>query len=480
MPQRSDSAIAGRNGTEIEIPRQMRLTSTIQGLLSRALRWAQVDRAIGFAVLGNVVSLILGPLIALLIAIRFSPELQGYYYTFGSLTTVQFAIELGLGQAIIQFASHEWSKLRFDSEGRVVGDPDALSRLLSLSRMSLAWYGGAAVLVVVILIPIGIVFFSRAPSNEIQWLWPWVVLCLGLGANLLLMPIFYLVQGCNQVSQFWFYRMVQQVVYGCSRCLAVLGGAGLWTGGIAGAVGLIWSIMFLKQRYPKFVTSIMSPPMGPRIEWRSTVWPVQWRIGVSWLSTSVTASLFASILFQAQGPVAAGQMGMTATLAVVLLAVSSNWVTTQAPSFGILIARGQFAELDRRFSRAALASFIVACAGAGGIWIFVGLLTLVENPLAYRMLPLLPTGLFLASVVFSSVTANISVYLRAHRREPLAGLYLTTGAVTVVACLFVAGPFGATGMALSYLAVVVFIQTPAAAIIAWRRRSSWHRELIVQ
>src|SRR5262245_41412245 len=91
-----------------------------------------IDRAAVFSVLTNTASLVLGPVTALLVATHFAPELQGFYYTFGSLTALQFLIELGLGQAIIQFASHEWAKLRIDGNGRITGDPHSLSRLISL------------------------------------------------------------------------------------------------------------------------------------------------------------------------------------------------------------------------------------------------------------------------------------------------------------------------------------------------------------
>jgi hypothetical protein len=97
-------------------------------MLLGMLQIAAVDQAVAFAVLGNIAALILGPITALLIATRFSPELQGYYYTFGSLLTLQVLLDVGFGQAVIQFASHEWSRLTLDHEGRIGGDADSLSR----------------------------------------------------------------------------------------------------------------------------------------------------------------------------------------------------------------------------------------------------------------------------------------------------------------------------------------------------------------
>ena len=72
----------------------------------------------------------------LVIASYFSPELQGYYYTFNSVLTLQVFVTLGLSAVIVQFAAHEWSKLDLGKRGEIVGDSVALSRLMSLGQIS--------------------------------------------------------------------------------------------------------------------------------------------------------------------------------------------------------------------------------------------------------------------------------------------------------------------------------------------------------
>ena len=96
---------------------------------ARFLRWAGVDRPIALSISARMWGLISGPVTMLLIAARFSKEVQGYYFTFSSLLALQVFLELGLGQVIVQFASHEWSHLGLDSTGRIAGSPAAMSRL---------------------------------------------------------------------------------------------------------------------------------------------------------------------------------------------------------------------------------------------------------------------------------------------------------------------------------------------------------------
>ena len=442
----------------------------------RFLRAIGIDRAVGYAVLGNVTSLLLGPVTALLIAWRFSPELQGFHYTFGSLISLQFLFDMGLGQALIQFASHEWSKLSLNEAGDIAGEEGARSRLLSLGRISFRWYLGAAALLLLALTPSGYHFFSQSPGG-IEWTWPWLALCAGVVMNFVLIPVFSFLQGCNQVSQFWFYRWIQQIVNGLVMCSAIFFGAGLWTLPLATAAGLLWSGVFLGRRYRGFMSSFLLPSLGPRIQWRSEVWPVQWRIAISWVGAYFTTSLFAPILFRFSGPVAAGRMGLTATLAMVLLAVSSNWVVTRGPYFGVLIARGSFKELDRLFWRSLLASLVIVALGASVVTLGVYFLSYFRHPLSDRILPPLATFFLLLGTVFNSATIGLAVYLRAHKREPLAGTYLVTGILILAFALFLAGPFGAEGVTFGYLAGVACIQFPWAIRIFRRCRREWRGPL---
>lgn len=437
------------------------------------LRKTETDRPVVFSVLGNITSTVLGLVTALLIVTVFSPQLQGYYYTFGSLSSLQYLVELGFGQAVIQFVSHEWVHLSLDTQQRIVGAPDSLSRLVSLGRLAFRWYAGAALAVWIVLCPLGYLFFYRSAQGQIDWMWPWLIFCVGLGLNLFLTPAFVLLQGCNQVAQYWYYWFVQQIVYGSAMWVGILLGAGLWIWPLAISCMVVWSIIFLR-RYRRFLMSFLITPSGHRVLWRSQIWPIQWRIALSWFSSGFTNQLFTPILFRAFGPVLAGQMGMTNSLTNILVAISSNWVVTKGPRFGSLIAQRRFQELDNLFLRSFLVvlfvSFLGAAVGLGAVLV----LNLAHLPLSLRILPPLPIAFFLACAVFSSVLISLSIYLRAFKQEPLVGIFLMGSlAVAILAILF-GSRYGALGIGVSYFAVLLGFELPISVIIFWHRRASWH------
>jgi len=85
-------------------------------------------------------------------------------------------VELGLGQVILQFASHEWAHLSLDERGNLVGNHDALSRLVSLGAIAFRWYMVGSLLVMLVLGFGGYFFFFHAHQSDIAWVLPWFAL----------------------------------------------------------------------------------------------------------------------------------------------------------------------------------------------------------------------------------------------------------------------------------------------------------------
>ncbi|MBT9141312.1 MAG: hypothetical protein DDT30_01901 [Dehalococcoidia bacterium] len=446
----------------------------LNNALRQLLRRTEVDRAVLFGILTRIWGIAAGPVTAILIATKFSPELQGYYFTFASLLALQVFVELGLGTVIIQFASHEWSKLGINNAGQIVGDGIALSRLVSLAGIASKWYLAGSVIITLGLGIGGYFFFSQGPDSTVNWVAPWLMLCLLTGITICLVPIWSLLEGCNQVANVYTYRFIQGLCMSLSVWLAILLGADLWTASVSSVVGLLCAGILLGRRYWKFLkTLLFSRQIGPRIGWRLEILPMQWRIALSWLSGYFIFSLFTPILFHYHGPVIAGQMGMTWSLVMAVSGVSSAWVAPKAPRFGMLIARREYKELDRLFWRLIIIISIVAGLGAAASWTLVYILNVLGHPLATRLLPPLPTGLFMLATFIMTTLLPFSVYLRAHKKEPLLFISVMGAILVSISNLILGKYFGATGMATGYLAVNIVL-IPFIVLVWYRCRAMWH------
>ncbi len=445
-------------------------------LIQKLSRSLEIDRAVLFGIMEKVWTFPAGLVTALLIAAFFSPELQGYYYAFSSLLALQIFAELGLGTVLTYFASHEWSKLALDQNGRVVGDSNALSKLVSLARFALRWYLIAGAVVSVVLAIGGFLFFASAEEQISAWKGPWIALCVVTGVTLSATPLWALLEGCNQVANVYTYRFVRAVVVSVTTWAALYSAAGLWIAALSSMAGLVVTIVLIGRRYGRFIRMLMlSEPQGPRLSWRTDLLPMQWRIALSWMSGFFAFSFFTPVLFHFQGAVVAGQMGMTWTFVSALSILATSWVTPKAPTFGMLIAQQRYTELDRLFWRITAIVVAVTVVGGAGIWGFVIVLTQLNHPLATRLLTPASTGYLLLATIITSASMPMSVYLRAHKKEPLLATSLVSGLLTAIAVLVLGKSHSAEGVAVGYLAVTAVV-TPFVVLIWYRRRAEWHAQ----
>ena len=112
----------------------------------------------------------------------------------------------------------------------------------------------------------------------------------------------------------------------------LLSGLGLWSLAGAAGAGLSWSVGFLLINRRRIAMSAPRRPK-PRLladTFRYTVWPLQWRLGLSWFSVTFTLTWLTTLAMLHSGPLAAGQTGLTVALGLVILAFNTNWLAYSA------------------------------------------------------------------------------------------------------------------------------------------------------
>ena len=432
------------------------------------LQLVQIDQAVAYSILGNISSLLIGGVSVYLIANYFSLEAQGYYYAFAGFVSFQFILELGLGQTVIPFASHEWVHLGFSKEGQITGNLASQARLLGLGRLLFKWYSASAGIVILGLIPMGYFFFSHSASSQVEWTYPWIVLCIFIALNLAVMPIFNLMQGCNEVSLYGYYRFIQQFAYGIPIWVTTLFGGELWALPAAAASILAWSCFFIWTYQRKFLFFFVNSKFIKVANCWREIWPIQWRTAISWASSNFIPLLFAPILFHISGSALAGQMGMTVTINNILLALSSSWIVTKLPRFGLLLATKEYKSADFLFLKSLSLSFFIISFGAIAIWLLIYSLYSYDHSLKTRVLPPLSFALFLLGSIVHSISNNISVYLKAHKKDPLAFPYLFCAILIIVMAIILGSYLEALGVIIAYLTVVLLIQLPLSLRIYFR------------
>lgn len=430
--------------------------------LARIRHWVRnvlgLDRAVGFSVLARFWSSAAGLVTVAMIARFLSPTEQGYYYTFGSLVALQIIFELGFSFVILQLASHERARLTISADYEISGDPIAHARLASVIQKSVRWYSVAAVLMASTLLPAGFYFFSthRHAGPPVYWQLPWCLAALMAALNFQLDPLLSFLEGCGYVPEVARLRFMQSVAGSLLAWIALMSHHGLFAPammlfGMASG-SLIW---LLRKR--KLLLGLLWRPSGPgRIRWNQEVWPFQWRIAVSWFCGYFLFWIFNPVLFAFRGPVEAGQMGMSLSLANAIQAIAVSWVSTKSAPFGTLIAQKDYQQLDRTFFQALRQSFVVSVAGGLVAWVGCVYLNVRHFRFAFRLLDPVSLGILLLYMVANVIIISEAYYLRAHKQEVFF-INSVVGAAAVTACTFLfVRPFGAAGIVASTCLLNVF------------------------
>lgn len=459
-------------GRLVELPATVHI-SLLKASFHRLRRWAGVDRPVFFAGLGQAWSLFSGPITLLLITRFFSLKVQGYYYTFSSVLASQVFLELGFSACIIQFASHEFARLRFGPGGTIEGDSAAHSRLISLGRLSLKWYAVMAFLAFLGIGMGGHWFFQTKHDLSVAWAWPWWGLCLASGLSLLLLPVTSLLEGCNQVSFVYGLRTVSRIVAAVTLWGAIWGGAGLFAGSFTALATVLVMATAYFWRWRGLLAELWHAPQREVISWSREIWPFQWRTAVIWMSSYFTSNFFTPLLFYFHGEEVAGQMGATMTLVASLSALAQSWTVSKGPRYGMLVSRRQFGELDRLFYKTT-AQAVGICI-LGGLALLVGLVFVRAHfAMGARFLAPGPTSLLVLVTVLNQVGYSQGVYTNAHKQAPFMILAVVGGLAIALLATGLGYFFGAWGVSVAY----VLVQVPLLVwvCVVWERcRKLWHQ-----
>ena len=450
--------------------------SRFQGFVERIFRTFGVDRAIAYTLIGRGWSVIAGPFTIVLIARFLRPEEQGFYYTFGSVIALSIFFELGLTYVLLQFASHEKARLEWTSLGTLTGSEVAKMRLAALLKFALRWYGVAAVLVLLLVLPAGLVFFSRNsdPTAPIAWRTPWIWLATASALSVLVAPLFAILEGCGKISQIASMRVGQSVLANLGLWLTLLCHGALFAGPVFQTISLAFGLAWLVSRYGRFFRSLLQTDMARApFQWWTEVWPFQWRIALSWLSGYFIFQLFNPVLFAFHGPVVAGQMGMSLTLCGALLGVSIAWMSTKASPFGVLVARRQWQALDTLFFKTLRESLLVLLAGSVMVYTCVSLLNYRHHPFSTRLLHPIPFAFLLVSTMMNHVVFCEAQYLRTHKAEPFLWLSIAGATFTAASTVLLAKHFSAFGVCAGYL-LCTTVGLIIGTNVFFHKREEWH------
>ena len=442
----------------------------------KVLDYVGLDSAVFFTVLGRGLQICTSFMTVFFIVKFLSPEEQGYYYTFGSIIAIQVFFELGLTSIIAQFVAHEVSHIK---------ETDSFynkSRLASLLSFCVKWYSIFAAVIIIALILIGFFFFQSVDesSSVIEWRIPWLLLVVGTAVNFLISPISSFIEGLGYVKEIAKIRLFEQLLFPIIVWGGLLSGARLYVSGVYSILSAITFFWLIKNSKTWGVLlELKKIHITSKISYSKEIYPMQWRIALSWISGYFIFQLFNPVLFATEGPIIAGQMGMTLSALNSLQALTQSWISTKVPHISGLIALKKYDKLDDLFNKTLTQMLHV---GALLLFMFVLIIGLLQYynydflgmAIGERFLPFLPLCLMTAST-FTMIPINCwATYLRSHKKEPLLVNSIVIGILCCISTVVTSKLYGIIGLSIGFLRIRI-ISLIWIRIVFIKKKNEWHK-----
>lgn len=435
-----------------------------------------IDKTIVLTIMARGWSAAAGLATIPLISLFLSPALQGYYYTFCSFVTFQVLAELGLTTTVLQFTSHEMARLTWTADGLIVGDERSKKRLQSLVFFAFKCLRILVPLTTTLFAALGIMTFRWIEPRDVSGVMvtiPWLLLVVCTAFGMFLSVFVSILEGSGRNVEVASLRLWQSIAAVVVTWLVLSCGGGLFSLAASSlvvvSIGFFW--LYLKFKIAiKDIYFFKSDLAG--MHWRHEIWPFQWRMALSGVSGFFIFQSFNPILFVTQGPVAAGQMGMTVQIVGAMNGFAISWIATKLPAYGKLVAAGNYFALDKMFFRGFLQSMALLLICSSGVLIAVYWLASTHHPYIGRILPMHLFGVLLLSGLASHILAAEAAYLRAHKREPFMLLSVVLGVTTPLAAIVLVPEFGLIGATLSYALPTLLLGLPTGTAIFLRFRKS--------
>ncbi|WP_312993452.1 polysaccharide biosynthesis protein [Chryseobacterium flavum] len=412
------------------------------------------------------------------IAVFLNKEEQGYYYTFGSILAIQVFFELGITAIITQFVAHEAANASFDNYHMKI-DLSASSRLSSLLRFCVNWFVIVCLLLFITLILAGFIFFNTFSTNSnINWQTPWIILCFSTVLNLFYIPLLAFIEGLGYIKISSKIKAIQQLVLILLSILFLLFGFGLYANPIALLIACTippFYILFSKIKI--LLIQIWNNLSTYKVSYFKEIFPLQWKIAISWASGYFIYQLFNPIIFAKDGAEIAGRVGMSLAIINGILTISLSWMNIRIPQLSKLIAQRNYVELDivflRNFKYANLYSFL----GLFISVIFIASLNYFNLPLGKRFLPIIPFCIMAFCAFINQFIGGLAIYLRCHKKEPLLIYSFVIAICTATFFMITGSRMGLMGIVWSYFFITTFISLPWVVHIYITKKKQWHTEL---
>lgn len=428
-----------------------------------------------FSLANSLIGLIKGPIVMLFIPLFLSPEVQGYWYTFGSLSALSVFADLGFATIVGQFSAHEFAHLRFDDKKQFIGDDVNLERMSSLYKFVLKWAGAVCIIAFPIIFIVGF-FILRTHEAGVDWIIPWIIMIATSGFNFVSKISLTFFEGCGQIKNVQINNCICSILTAGTTIGMLAGKCNLYALVIPNLVNAIVSVSLMIAVFHKPIIQLLKKKINYKFNWSKSFLKLIWKYALSWSSGYFIFQIFTPLAFLVYDPVQAGKIGITITLIQACFNISIIWTNVLVPKINMFTASRNFSQSEKLCLRGGILSTGTYLIGSFIILITIGVFQ-SKVELFQRFMGIVPISMFLCGYLLQIPINNIAIYGRSHKQEPFL-------IISLINALMVAG--GTLGiiyiLPIEYIFLAFFVANivtcVAFVIIFIKQRNKWHEKFI--
>lgn len=385
--------------------------------------------------------LISGPITMLFIPIFLSPEQQGYWYLFGSISALSIFADLGFSNIILQFSAHEYAYLHFNEKRLLEGDVNHLNKLGSFFGFTLKWISTISVIVFPIIFIVGLYFFYRDGVLAV-YLLPWFLYSIGSLLNFFNGSILSFIEGLNKIEEVQKIRFKVALINTSIIVLILLLRGNIY----ALAISILFSSSFIFisifGKFKPFLFQLLELSKKIKYSWRKEVLPLFMKYALSFSSGYFIFQIYTPLMHYFHGPILSGKVGISISLVTAIFNISNIWMYTITPQINMFVSKQEWKSLDAVFNKRLWLSlgtylFIGICVIVflmifGDFWIVP---KVVDRFLTFKSIIILYLCYFIQLIINS-----FALYLRGHKKEPFMIISIIS-AIWIAVVTIIVGKF---------------------------------------
>lgn len=405
-----------------------------------------------------------------LITTVFRPVEQGFYYAFLNFIAYMTLAEFGFNFLLTQFMSHEWVNVQV-VDGCVHAPERTKARLASLLRVASIWTSFMIAASILLIGVGGWIFFRTSPNaTTLTWQMPWALLVLAISTNLVVYTLRAILEGMDLMHLSQRAAFIATALSCIVLWIAMTCGLGLYSLALSQAcVSVVLLALYVPPLLPVLRLRGTKAAGHDVISWWRDVWPVQWKIGVSWIANLIINQSFVPFIFHYQGAIEGGRVGILIQAYSFANMAGQAWLQTSMPKLAQLWARGEVDDLRRSAGRIVLKSTAFTFAIGAAALIAVALVKTALPFYGQRIGDLSALAFLMASCVAFQTINVFSYAVRANKREPFIWQNIAF-AMLIAINNFMLSRVSSTMMFAGFLAVILLVIIPWVYSI-WRRET---------